>query len=73
MTRSIAHSKHNHGEQPNSLASSILFDSSVTLGALLGVRHQPVARLGIVRALFLPELDVTASERLMVVGISASV
>jgi hypothetical protein len=52
----------------DSLASAILLDRSVTLGALLGVGHQPVARLGIVRTLFLPELDVTAGEGLVIVS-----
>jgi hypothetical protein len=56
-----------------SLASAILLDRSVTLGALLGVGHQPITCLRIVRTLFLPELDVTAGEGLVIVSKPATV
>jgi hypothetical protein len=57
----------------DSLASAILLDRSVTLRALLGVGHQPITCLGIVRTLFLPELDVTAGEGLVIVSKPAAV
>lgn len=38
----------------DSLASPILLDSGVALGAFLGIGHQPITRLGIVRAFLFP-------------------
>jgi hypothetical protein len=56
-----------------SLASTVLLNRSVAFGTFFGVRHQPVASLGIIGTLLLPQLDVSAGKRLVVLGIAAAV
>ena len=45
------------------VATSVLFDGSTALGALLRVGRDPVGRLGVVIALLDPLLDQVASEK----------
>ena len=45
------------------VATSVLFDGSAALGALLRVGRDPVGRLGVVVALLDPLLDQVASEK----------
>ena len=45
------------------VATSVLFDGSAALGALLRVGRDPVGRLGVVIALLDPLLDQVASEK----------
>ena len=55
-----------------SLATTILLDRSITLCALLGVRHQPISSLGIIGTFLLPQLDVSAGKRLMIFRVPTS-
>mmetsp|Transcript_59162 Transcript_59162/g.121219 ORF Transcript_59162/g.121219 Transcript_59162/m.121219 type:complete len:272 (+) Transcript_59162:448-1263(+) len=45
------------------VASAVLVDGHLALGAVLRVRLQPIARLAVVHALFAPHLDIAALRR----------
>lgn len=57
-------------KSPTHVASSVLLDRRVALGALLGVGTDPIGRLAVVRALLHPPLDDRAAARAMV-GLAA--
>lgn len=68
MWLSLVHCKRLHC----SLASAVLLDCGLTLGALLRVRVEPVGSFRIVRAFLLPFLDDPTKHWAMVVCVAAS-
>jgi hypothetical protein len=54
------------------IATAILLNRRVALGALFRIRHQPVGRLGIVGALLFPQLDILADQWSVVAREAAS-
>jgi len=55
-----------------SLATTILLNRSIALCALLGIRHQPISRLGIIGAFLLPQFDISAGEGLVILRVATS-
>lgn len=55
-----------------SLATTILLNRSIALCALLGIRHQPISRLGIIGAFLLPQFDISAGEGLVILCVATS-
>lgn len=57
----------------NSLATAILFNSRLTLGALFRIRLKPIGRLGVIGTLFFPELDDPTKDGPMAIGVPTAV